>query len=149
MIMGIMQQIKATVTEAIDLAKSMQETTSESFLVIASIPKSLNKSTVVIVNTKRPFPVGKFADLHRRIGGSWKYKRTAFKFVKIAQLRHSSTVRLIINLYMKECLNPLAHGTIAIAKGHPSRVLEPDKCNGLETPLMLGFGIEDGTRKEA
>ena len=70
MIKDIDQKIKEVTIEAIDLAKKMQERTSEAFLVITSIPKMLNRATIEVHPTKRPFPIEKFHLLQHAIGGN-------------------------------------------------------------------------------
>jgi len=144
MIVNILQQIKDRTIEAIDLAKKMQEATSEGFIIHTTIPNSLTHATITIQGFKRPFPIGKFPLIQRAIHGTWRYKKTPDLFVKINSARHNgdSRVKLNITLLMGECLNPLAHGTIKVHKGTRGRVLDPAGCNGLEHPLMRGLGLQ-------
>jgi hypothetical protein len=150
MIANILQQIKDRTIEAIDLAKKMQEATSEGFIIHTTIPNSLTHATITIQGFKRPFPIGKFPLIQHAIHGAWWYKKTSEDFVKINSARHNgdSRVKLNITLLMGECLNPLAHGTIKVHKGTRGRVLDPAGCNGLEHPLMLGLGLQTRINSE-
>lgn len=147
MIKGIMKKIKETTIEAIDLAKKMSEVSSESFIIHTSMPKSLNKATVTIQATKRPFPINKFQIIQHKIGGEFKKARTLCNFTKLTQLRHSSRVQLIINFYMRECLNPASWDKVKVQQGSRGMVLTPDLCDGAEFAIMRGLGVEK--REEA
>lgn len=146
LIKNIIQKIKETTIEAIDLAKRMQEVTSEAFIVHVSIPKRLMKSTVTIQAAKRPFPIGKFPLIQHAIGGRWDKTNTACNFTKLTQLRHSSSVQLTMNLYMRECLNPQSWDKVEVQQGTRGRVLTPQLCDGAEFAIMRGLSI--GSRED-
>ena len=137
-----MQKIKETAIEAIDLAKRMQEVTSEAFIVHISIPKRLMKAAVAIQAAKRPFPLHKFPLIQRALGGRWDKTNTACNFTKLTQLRHSSIVRLVMNLYMRECLNPQSWDKVEVQEGTRGRVLTPQLCDGAEFAIMRGLNIK-------
>ena len=143
MIKDIMEQIEKTTIEAIQLAKKMQEKTNEGFIVHVSIPQKLNGSTVTISAAKRPFPVSKFSLAHEAIGGHWDFLHTRNKFTKISQLKQDGGVKLIINLYTRECLDPRTWTDMQVVKGSRGKVLNPQDCNGFVTPVLRGFGIKD------
>lgn len=149
MIKNIMQKIKETTIEAIELAKKMQEVTSESFIVHVPIPKRLVKATISIQAAKRPFPINKFPLIQQGIGGMWSKEPTACKFTKLMQVRHSSRVRLVINLYMRECLNPASWDKVEIQQGVRGRVITPEQCNGAEFAIMRGLGIQNNEGKNS
>lgn len=142
MIKNIMQKIKETTIEAIDIAKKMQQATSEAFIVHVSIPKRLNKATITIQAAKRPFPINKFQLAQHAIGGQFKKAKTLCNFTKLTQLKHASHVRLIINFYMRECLNPESWDKVDVQLGNRGRVLSPDMCNGAEFAIMRGLKVE-------
>jgi len=146
MIKNIMQKIKETTIEAIDLAKKMSEATSEAFLIHISIPKRLNKATITIQAVKRPFPISKFPQIQSAIGGHWDKKPTACNFTKLMQIRHSSRVSLIINIYAGKCLNPASWDKVEVQAGNRGRVLTPELCDGAEFAIMRGLGVD---KKEA
>ena len=142
MIKGIMQKIKDTTLEAIDLAKKMQEITSEAFIIHVSISKRLNKATVTIQAAKRPFPINKFQLIQHAIGGKFDKERTKCNFTKLTQIRHSSYVRLIFNFYMRECLNPASWDKVEVQLGNRGKVLTPEQCDGAEFAIMRGLNLE-------
>ena len=141
MIKDIVHKIKEVTIEAIDLAKRMQEVTNEGFIVMTPITKRLNKSSIEIHPAKRPFPLGKFPLIQREIGGRWEKARTACNFTKLTQLRHSSRVRLTLNIYMRECLNPQSWEQVEVLRGNRSRVLTPELCDGAEFAIMRGLNV--------
>lgn len=143
MIMNILLKIKEVAIEAIDLAKKMQEVTNEGFIVMVPITKRLNKSSIEIHPAKRPFPLGKFPLIQREIGGRWEKARTACNFTKLTQPRHSSRVRLTLNIYMRECLNPQSWEQVEVLKGSRSKVLTPELCDGAEFAIMRGLNIAE------
>lgn len=145
MIKNIEKLIKETTIEAIDIAKKMQEVTSEGFIIHTSIPKRKTTATVTIQAAKRPFPINKFPVLQHAIGGKWNKSSTKCNFTKLTQLRHSSEVKLVINLYMRECLNPESWNNVQIRKGIRGKVLTPELCNGAEIILMRGLGVKNQT----
>ena len=149
MIKDIDQKIKEVTIEAIDLAKKMQERTSEAFLVITSIPKMLNRATIEVHPTKRPFPIEKFHLLQHAIGGKFEKSQTECKFTKLTQIRHSSHVRLVINVYFGECLNPQSWDKVEVQRGTRGKVLTPELCDGAEFAIMRGLGIAGKSEKEA
>jgi hypothetical protein len=66
--------------------------------------------------------------------------------VKVSQTQQTGRVRLKINLYVGECLNPET-SNMELVKGVRGRVLNPEMCNGAETLLAKGLGLEDKTQK--
>ena len=138
---GIEEKITETTIEALKLAKRMQEVTNEGFIVQTSIPKKLNNSSIEIHSASRPFPLNKFPDLQRAIGGFWNKMPTKCKFTKLSQQRKKGRVRLTINLYMRECLNPQSWTKVEVLKGNRPTVLTPELCDGAETIIMKGLQL--------
>jgi len=138
---GIEEKITETTIEALKLAKRMQEVTNEGFIVQASIPKKLNNSSIEIHSATRPFPLSKFPELQRAIGGFWNKMPTKCKFVKLSQQRKKGRVRLTINLYMRECLNPQSWANVEVLKGARGKVLTPQLCDGAEIIIMKGLQL--------
>jgi hypothetical protein len=143
MIRDIMSMIKEVTIEAVDLAKRMQEITNEGFIVLTPITQRLNRSSIEIHPAKRPFPLAKFPLIQRELGGRWEKARTKCNFTKLTQLRHSSAVRLSMNVYMRECLNPQSWQKVQVLKGTRGKVLTPDLCDGAEFAIMRGLNIGD------
>lgn len=147
MLKGIFEKIHATTIEALNLAQKMQATTNEAFIVSVSIPKKLNNSTIEIHPAKRPFPLGKCEMIERMLRGHWAKENTLCKFVKVSQIKQTGRVRLIINMYMGECLDP-QQKDMEVVKGTRSRVLNPEMCNGAGIIIMKRLKLEDKTQKE-
>lgn len=137
----ILLRIKEVTIEAIELARRMRELSNEGFIVMTPITKKLNRSSVEIHPAKRPFPLDKFPLIQRELGGKWEKARTACNFTKLMQLRHSSPVRLVLNLYMRECLNPESWENVEVLRGKRSKVINPDLCDGAEFAIMRGLDL--------
>ena len=150
MIKDIEIKIQETTMEALRLAKRMQEVTSEGFLVLVSMPKRLNKATVTIFGMRRPWPVRqKFQVLHKTIRGHWDFEHTTQKFTKLTSTIHNNPVKLVIYLYTERCLDPKSFEDVEILRGTRGRVLTPERCNGFETPLLRGMGVDDKRASES
>jgi len=143
MIEDIEQKIKETAIEAIELAQKMRKVADENFIIHVGIPKRQRTATVTIQAVKRPFPISKFSLIQHAIGGKWDKAPTRCNFTKVTQLRHSSEVKLVINLYMRECLNPESWDKVQVQRGSRGKVLTPDLCNGAEFSLMRALNIKE------
>ena len=143
MIEDIEQKIKETAIEAIELSQKMRKVADENFIIHVSIPKRKRTATVTIQAVKRPFPINKFSLIQQAIGGKWDKTPTTCNFTKVTQLRHSSKVKLVINLYMRECLNPKSWDKVQVQRGVRGKVLNPDLCNGAEVILMQALNIKE------
>jgi hypothetical protein len=139
MLKGFRQKIRQTTSEAVDLAIKAIETSNEAMIVRVSIPRDLQKATVVVQGQKRPFPLTKLATIIRAVRGKWTRKRTLCKFTKVESIRHSSAIPLIMRVYSGACLNP--ESDMEVKVGSRGEVLNPEQCNGAEFSIMRGLGI--------
>jgi len=143
MIKDIVDQIQNHTIEALGFAKTLQEVTSEAFIVQTSINKRLNRATVSVFATKRPFPINKFILARRAIGGQFWKARTLAHFTMLKQVRHSFPVQLLIKFYMRECLNPASWDKVQVQQGVRGKVLTPDQCDGAEFAIMRGLNVQN------
>lgn len=139
MLKGFRQKIRETANEAVDLAIKSIEASHEGMIVHVSIPRDLQKATVVVQAQKRPFPLNKLATIIRAVRGKWERKKTACKFTKVESIRHSSAIPLIMRVYSGACLNP--ESDMQVRTGNRGEVLNPEQCNGAEFSIMRGLGI--------